>query len=677
MPSTEADSSLSLNQDLQEEIKVDDGEREEGFPASPIPAKPTVVTKSIVDSFLSPTPSKPSIHGKSPSDVWLSPRATKSIVDPFLSPTPSKPSAHGKSLSDASLSPRATDNAEHRSVDMKAWASKLTPPTNLTFTHSNSTTASSETELFTDSDPLDLNLSTPKPDPPKAAPKMQFKGFVDGVATFRMETPSTSNDSSSQNKHSVYQKDKSVKKMSSTASFLKKIALPKSESHSQSSSSSSASLPLANAAKDVPSDSNLAGTREQESRYHSPPPAQEHEETEPIRRRRKQHNPFAMLQPIVESTTLTPEPTASPPPFGSGLYGVDSSFAKRMEEVGRLRRLQSQRQLNSKADDTPPTPVAKSPKHPKSSSETTPSSSSFALNTPSEYKIVVPPTPPKTPSKVSPAASRSEQDSPGTSNAHAAELKTLHDKLNNAMREIHILEKEVARVTTQSSSDKERLASELRSAMQDNSVLVGQADQLKRRNDDLTSELTRTQAELRKLTTEKRGWQAQLDTMHHKAIQAERQIRCLDHLTRAKLEAREEAVYGLTKRTKLALTQRRSSEEVISAITDLNEEILQTANLLIENLDRTRFYGSITESSNKAQKVVGTHVTEMLKTQSDSSSPGFRQLLLLVVMEIFLVHWCSAIMEGFYPKRPSFADLLVELSSHTTTTTAGKCHTPY
>ena len=657
-----ADLSLSLN---QEEIKVDDREQEEGVPASSIPTDPSALAKSIVDSFFSPTPTKPSTHGKSASDVWPSPRATKSIVDPLSSPTPIKPSAHGKSLSDAWLSPRATDHGEHRSMDMKS-SSKPTPPTNLTFTQSNSTTDSSESDFFMESNPLDLNFSIPKPDPPKPAPKMQFKGFANGVAQFRTETPSTSNDSSSQHTHNVFQKDRPVKKMPSTPSFLKKMALPKAESHSQSSSTPSASLPVTNAAKDVPSDPNPAGNIEQESSYHSPPPLQEHEETETIRRRRKQNNPFAMLQPIVESTTLTPEPTASPSSFGSGLYGVDSSFAKRMEEVGRLRRLQSQRQLNSQADDTPTTPVAKSPKHSKSSSETTPSSSGSAINIPSEYKVVVPPTPPKTPAKVSPAVSRSEQDS------HAAELKTLHDKLNNAMREIHILEKEVARVTMQSSSDKERLASELRSAMQDNSALVGRADQLKRRNDDLTSELTRAQAEVRKVTTEKRGWQAQLDTMHHKAVRAERQIRCLDHLTRAKLEAREEAVYGLTKRTKLALTQRRSSEEVIRAIVDLNEEILQTANLLIENLDRTRFYGSITESSNKAQKVVGAHVTEMLKTQSDSSASGFRQLLMLVVMEMFLVHWCIAIMEGFYPKRPSFADLLVELSSHTTTTTAGE-----
>jgi hypothetical protein len=218
----------------------------------------------------------------------------------------------------------------------------------------------------------------------------------------------------------------------------------------------------------------------------------------------------------------------------------------------------------------------------------------------------------------------------------------------------------------------------LRTAKQDNAVLVEQVELLTQRNDDTISELKHARACLQKLTGEKRGWQEQLDTMHHKVVQAERRIRCLDHLTGGKLEAHEETIFGSTKLTKISTTQKQPRSEVIKAFEDLNEEILQAANLLVENLDRTHFYLPTIEMSSRAEKAVGTNVTMMLEAQAGSGSAGFNQLLMVVVLEVFLVCWCSAIIEGFYPERTTFADLLAELSSqtHTVTTTAGKRQTP-
>ena len=634
-------SSLSLNQDLIE-TEADDREDEESFPA---PNKPTVPPKD--DNWLSspsPTPTKSTTPAKSPSDDWLS--------------------------------LRPTDNAEQEI--------KLVSPTNLTFTRSASTTALSEDGPNAEDSSMDLDLSTLrlKSDPQeKTAPKLKFKGYINGVATFREDsTPPlhTGDDSTARNKNGSFPQDNPIRKMSSTTSFLRKMAtLSKPESSNISPPTPSTSRP---------------DSREQESNQPPPRQVQDYQEVELTRPRRRQTNQFAALQSIVESETFTPKPAVSPTPFGSSLYGVDSTFAQKMEEAGRLRRLQSQSRMDLKADNTSPTPATKSLKHIKSSSEgmdRIPSSSGSTPHTPLEdlsntwrqevrHTAVPLASPPKTPAKISPAVSHSEQDSPRNSNSHAAELQALRDQLTHAMRDKQIFEKELARERTQSASERERFVRELRTLKQDNSVLVGRADQLTQRNDDMSSELKRAQAELRKLTAEKRGWQEQLDTMHHKVVRAERQIRCLDHLTRAKLEARAEEVHGTPKRTKLALAQSRSSEEVISAVKDLNEEILQAASLLIENLDRTRFYGTLTEPSNKAEKVVGVHATEMLKAQAETSAQGFRQLLMLVVMEVFLVHWCEAIIDGFYPKRPSFADLLVELSSHTTitTTTASKLLTP-
>jgi len=49
----------------------------------------------------------------------------------------------------------------------------------------------------------------------------------------------------------------------------------------------------------------------------------------------------------------------------------------------------------------------------------------------------------------------------------------------------------------------------------------------------------------------------------------------------------------------------------------------------------------------------------MMEVQAIKPPPGYNLLLMQVVLEVFMVYWCSSIIEAFYPKQKSFADLLV------------------
>jgi hypothetical protein len=153
--------------------------------------------------------------------------------------------------------------------------------------------------------------------------------------------------------------------------------------------------------------------------------------------------------------------------------------------------------------------------------------------------------------------------------------------------------------------------------------------------------------------------------MQDKVIAAERQVRCLDHLTRHKLESRQEAGYGLPKRRgQTASTP--ASTDVIGAMRALNEEIYQACVQFVEGLERTALFSTIQKA--QVQKVLGNHLTLMMEDQAKATSSGYNMLLMQTVLEVFMTHWCSSIIEAFYPKQESFADLLVQLSTQTSYT---------
>ena len=90
------------------------------------------------------------------------------------------------------------------------------------------------------------------------------------------------------------------------------------------------------------------------------------------------------------------------------------------------------------------------------------------------------------------------------------------------------------------------------------------------------------------MNKEKKGWQNKLDSMRHKLNAAERQLRCLDHLTRHKLESRQEAGYDQPKRIGPSVSI-PGSTDVIEAMRGLNEGIYQTCVQFVEGLERTAF----------------------------------------------------------------------------------------
>ena len=242
--------------------------------------------------------------------------------------------------------------------------------------------------------------------------------------------------------------------------------------------------------------------------------------------------------------------------------------------------------------------------------------------------------------------------------AYAERQKTLQTQLDKALAELGDLRAENKRLTTENESQQHSIK-QLRSSLdgvkhEHNQSLVQIQSQLH----DATSSLA-------VVNKEKKGWQDKLDSMQHKLNVAERQVRCLDHLTRHKLESRQEAAYGLPKRRGLHISI-QASVDIIGAMRALNEEIYQTCVQFVEGLERTTI--STIKHKSQVQKVLGDHLTAMMEDQAKKSTSDYNLLLMQTVLEVFMTHWCSSIIEAFYPQQESFADLLVELSAQTART---------
>ncbi|KAF8808976.1 hypothetical protein BYT27DRAFT_7095010 [Phlegmacium glaucopus] len=244
--------------------------------------------------------------------------------------------------------------------------------------------------------------------------------------------------------------------------------------------------------------------------------------------------------------------------------------------------------------------------------------------------------------------------------AYIERQQDLQTQLDKALAELRDVKAENKRLTNENQSQ-ERSISQLKISL----------DEIKHAQDtsstQIKTQLKVATTSLANLTKEKKGWQDKLDSMRHKLSVAERHIRCLDHLTRHKLESRQEAAYGQPKRRGvLGVTSAPASADVIGAMSALNEEIYQACVQLVEGLERTTTHSN--KHKPRAQKVLGEYLTTMLEDQA-TKKLGYNMLLMQAVLEVFMVHWCSSIIEAFYPNQESFADLLVQLSAQSRTTT--------
>ena len=238
--------------------------------------------------------------------------------------------------------------------------------------------------------------------------------------------------------------------------------------------------------------------------------------------------------------------------------------------------------------------------------------------------------------------------------AYMGRQHPLQTQLDRALAELRRVQAQNKRLTSENRFQ-QRLISDLKIAFeeQDNSLI------------QTNNQLRVTTSSLTLLNKEKKGWQDKLDSMLHKLNAAERQVRCLDRLTHQKLESRQESGYGEPKR-RGPLASIPASTDVIEAMRALNEEIYQTCVQFAEGLERTALFS--TKPRPQIQKLLGDHLTAMMEDQAKKATSGYNILLMQTVLEVFMTHWCSSIIEAFYPQQESFADLLIQLSSETTET---------
>ena len=248
--------------------------------------------------------------------------------------------------------------------------------------------------------------------------------------------------------------------------------------------------------------------------------------------------------------------------------------------------------------------------------------------------------------------------------AYIERRQALQTQLDEALAELRDVQAEKKCLTSKNQSQ-QRLISHFKTALDEQNKSLIQ----------INNELRVATSSLTFLNEEKTGWQDKFDSMQHKLNAAERQVRCLDHLTRQKLESRQEDGYGQPRRrgvkgpTPIGLVASiPASTDVVGAMRTLNEEIYQTCVQFVKGLERTAVFS--TKQKPQVQKVLGDHLTAMLGDHARETS-SYNMLLMQTVLEVFMTHWCSSIIEAFYPQQESFVDLLLQLSSARATETSG------
>ena len=154
------------------------------------------------------------------------------------------------------------------------------------------------------------------------------------------------------------------------------------------------------------------------------------------------------------------------------------------------------------------------------------------------------------------------------------------------------------------------------------------------------------------------------EVMHLKLARAERIVRGLDNVTRFRLEAKMDAasVFSSGKK-KPARPATSPSAEIARMVEEINDEILQASLTVADGVVRSAVYPSPT---GRAKHILGVRLSALLAKEMGSTSK-VNLLLVQVVLEVFLVHWCVDIIEAHYPQQKTFADLLIEMTSHSST----------
>ncbi|CAA7271040.1 unnamed protein product [Cyclocybe aegerita] len=181
---------------------------------------------------------------------------------------------------------------------------------------------------------------------------------------------------------------------------------------------------------------------------------------------------------------------------------------------------------------------------------------------------------------------------------------------------------------------------------------------------DAHSQLADAIHQIRTLRQQNTALKEQITQMEEDMEAAAQWILAEDALTRARKEVREDESSRMPIRSRPSRLGKRPSSKIIKAVSALNEKVQDDAQRYFDNLERAGWQSESipAELQKNAKRLLGKRLTSFLVKQSETRDVKY-PVLMKTVIEVYLFHWCFAIIEGLYPKQRSFEDLLLDLSA--------------
>jgi len=230
-------------------------------------------------------------------------------------------------------------------------------------------------------------------------------------------------------------------------------------------------------------------------------------------------------------------------------------------------------------------------------------------------------------------------------------LQRMKERQNSTQTQLDSLQKE-----------KNRLSKQFQATTNAYDTMVEEKKELKQKIRSMRCEIANREAELEMLSEEKKKWWLRLAVVQDQLNLARNQLASLDFSTRTQVDVHQEIISSPVKRGNIELSAVSPSVEIVRALRELNEVILEKSKVVVRMLEEDNIANGVTSKSNipieRVEPILGETITTMLRRRKKQSS-GF----MTVVIQVLFVHWCTAIIQAWYPKRQSFADLLISLSS--------------
>ncbi|KAJ3515511.1 hypothetical protein NLJ89_g1712 [Agrocybe chaxingu] len=181
---------------------------------------------------------------------------------------------------------------------------------------------------------------------------------------------------------------------------------------------------------------------------------------------------------------------------------------------------------------------------------------------------------------------------------------------------------------------------------------------------DARSQLQDAEDQIRALRQENVALKGQVVEMQEEMEAVAQWVRAQDTLTRALKEVREDENSRMPLRSGISRLSGEPSSKIIKAISAFKHEVQDASQRCCDNLERARWKPETipAELQKDAKRLLGKRLTSLLVKQSETCDVKYT-VLMKTVLEVFLFHWCFAIIEGSYPKQRSFEDLLLDLSA--------------